>query len=74
MSKLILDGLKFVIEVERMGASPEAAVRAERIIRGLVYEAFDAGMSIEEIRAEFGRMADELNSTRFAEIGKERTL
>lgn len=61
MAKLIFDGLKLVMEAERMGASPEAAKRAEEIVRRMVYEAFDEGMSVEEIRAEFGRMAAEMD-------------
>ncbi len=62
MAKLIFDGLKLVMEAERMGASPEAAKRAEEIVRRMVYDAFDEGMSVEEIRAEFGRMTKELDA------------
>lgn len=62
MDRLLFNGAKLVAEAERMGASPEEAERAEAIIRDMVFEAYDSGMSVEEIKAEFGRIARELRA------------
>jgi urease gamma subunit len=73
MGKLVIDTLRLAKECQSHGISAEAAERVAEIIREMVEEAYDRGMTVEEIKAEFGRIAHELRPGQPASVqGGER--
>ena len=66
MGKLVIDTLRLVREAERMGVSHEEAERAACITRDFVVEAYEQGMTVDDIKAEFARMASELRQERIS--------
>jgi hypothetical protein len=60
MGKLVIDTLRLVKRSQSLGMSAEAAERIAEIIREMVEEGYDQGLTVDEIKAEFARIAYEL--------------
>jgi glutamine synthetase len=68
MGKLVIDTLRLAKECQSHGMSAAAAERIAEIIREMVEEAYDGGMTVEQIKAEFGRIAHELQREQPASV------